>query len=324
MTLVHSFLRSIREAPGQAAAAAVLLALSLYLGVFWHSSERVPGNRNALLLGSRADLDEVKVPVIRPREMNSMSLEEILQFRTSLVEARRELLARPYRPWEQVFRRLQPGLPWMSLAGVFVHGPSTLSTTGVSSESRAIFNPYLLLMPEVWGLSIWGDRHLEWKPEAITAQRLTDPSFPFYPRPSGLVFHPKARTAEVSYNVSQFLLETAELIKTPIPPSDIEFGVSAYNARDFNLRYVQLLLDKSSEIENRQQPKEPQFIIDYLLASSTYCGNPEGCNHRNPYVAAFTKVRIKSLPAVAVFGLWRYKPTNPDFKPELTFTMKFN
>jgi len=211
-----------------------------------------------------------------------------------------------------------------SVAGLFYSGKGERSTDGPSEESRFILNPYLLVAAELRGLSIWsdGERALAWDKARITGQDLADPDFPFYCRPAGLRWRPRAAQAAVTYDVSGYLAELNRWTGYPMAVADASLDLIAYNARDMGLSYLYLSLADSDNLSASSPMQAPMAISQFLHAGDS-CGYPGGCNNMSPRVPELVNLHIERLPARATIWLWRDRPAGVDQPPDMTFTINF-
>jgi hypothetical protein len=280
-------------------------------------------NRNRLALGAEAAVDTVDITLSPPQELDGKTRSAILELRRQAAARYPGLLAGSYTPSPQVFH-ISDRLPWWGIAGQFYYGKGEHSIDGPSEESRFVLNPYLLVAAELRGLSIWsdGERALAWDEARITGQDVANPDFPFYCRPAGLRWWPRAARATVTYDVSGYLAELNRWTRYPLTVADASLDLIAYNARDMNLNYLYLSLANSDSL-SAGSPMPSPVAIPQLLHAGDSCGYPGGCNNMSPRVPELVNIRIEHLPARATIWLWRDRPAGVEQLPDMTFAIEF-
>lgn len=299
--------------------ASVLLVVAMAIAAlqatgFFRSSR----NRNQLVLGKRAPAKQI-IGLFKPQAFGGLTREKIFKMRSDVVRQHRDLLQNDYRPADVVFKRIKDGAAWYSLPGFFYYGPGEKSVDGPSSESRFVVNPFLLVAPEFWGISIWAGGHLKWDRARIESSGNPIESLPLYPIPDTLEWDARGRAASVTYHVGYFLSQLNAWSSKPVVPERVDFGVTAYNARDLGLRYIYLSLSESSGITDNKLGTEPLLITDHLQFRGSLCGNKAGCNHRDNPIPALDTIKVAALPARCVFWLWRKRPEKASKKPDFRF-----
>jgi hypothetical protein len=239
--------------------------------------------------------------------------------RKSAVEQHAELVQGEYLPSDAVFGRLRDRAEWFSELGFFVKGQGEQSTAGTSYLSTGLLAPFQLVIPTFWGGSIWGDGKLKWKPEVL-ANPESHHHLPLHPKPLPLSWNRSSSSAFVYWQVGRFLEEVNPFLHTPVTLNDLDFGVSLYNARDFNLRYVSLDLARSNGIEAPKFKGEAILIKEHFSFSDKVCGNAKGCNHIRNIEPQLDTITIRELPAVATFVFWKKVPSGAD-SPDFTYTI---
>lgn len=300
-----------------------LVLLNVLLFGVWYSLQPQP-NSNALAIGSRAiSVDEpIKIDLRAPADLNYKTRTEVLNLRREAVNRYPGLLAAPYAPSDIVFKQIEDSRPWWGIPGEFYYGPGNQSILGASEESRFILNPYLLVAAEFYGLGIWSDDGGRWDKARITEQDLGRPDFPYYCPPEGLRWSPRASRGEVTYDVTRYLVQLNQWTTRPYTLDDVVFGITAYNARDLNLNYIQLAQADSTHVKLAMPFDTPIPEPEFLHRGGS-CQYPGGCNNASPDVPQFDDISIEALPAQLTVYLWKEKPVSAGQLPDLTFTLHF-
>jgi hypothetical protein len=252
--------------------------------------------------------------------LSGLTLKAIRDVRTELAMRHADLLRIPYQPTEPVYRLIADGAAWMSVRAFFVTGPSPDAGIGPSAEARYLFNPYLLLGAEFWSWSIWDAPAPQWSDAVKRAP--TAKEIPLYPPLKSLIWEPSQRRATATYDLTEFRERAKEHLK-PLPELPV-FGTTAYNARDFGIRFLQLNEARSVNIKNPKYSGPPIALRDHLADRGSLCGVTEGCNHRDGMSPEHDSIQIVGLPAEAAFDLWQYRPTERTIStPFLTFVLRF-
>ncbi len=299
---------------------ATLLIIILGASILSISSGSVFTKKNSLILGKKNPGKIVYVPLFESQDLSTFNTVALSELRTKIVQQFPQLVTEPYKPSASVFNGIKEGSPWFSLQGFFYSGPGEQSVQGPSAEGRYILNPLLLVGADLWGLSIWTEGNLKWDREKVSAAKLSVPPVRLYPHPLNLTYLPQERRAEVTYQASLFLYETKDWVLAPLDKSQINFGITAYNARDFGYRFI-YLSPKSENIEAPKLKKSPLPITDFLSFQGSLCGNSSGCNHRNSPMPQLDTIKVTALPAKAVFDLWRGPPEDASTPAHFSFTI---
>ena len=232
-----------------------------------------------------------------------------------------QLLAVPYEPSWVVFYQIEGNIPWWGMRGEFYDGPGQQSINGPSEESRFILNPYLLVAAEFYGLSIWGEDNF-WDTQRITAQDLDRPDFPFTCQPQDLRWWPHASRAEVTYDVTGCLARLNRWTKRPHTLANAVVSLTAYNARDLNLNYIQLVQSDSDHLQ-LSVPFDTPIAEPEFIHRGGSCKYPGGCNNASPDVPQFDNITLSALPARLTVHLWKDQPLSPRQPPDMTFNLQF-
>lgn len=298
-------------------AAATLLLL---LVVFFYDDRFTPEpNRNTLAMSGGMNSGVTVIESAAPISFGGIGREEVLAKRIVAVNRHSELLGGEYRPSDAVFGRLKDRSEWFSESGFFIKGRGEQSTVGVSYLSTGVLSPYQLVIPTFWGASIWGDGKLKWKPEVLS-QPESFPDLPLHPKSLSLNWDRSSSNAYIYWQIGKFLEEVAPYLQKPLSLEDLDFGVSLYNARDFNLRFVSLDLARSSGIDAPKFSGQAVRISEHFSFSDTVCGVAKGCNHIRNVVPELDTILVRQLPAVATFLLWKKAP-QPSQQPDFTYTI---
>jgi hypothetical protein len=267
---------------------------------------------NVLLLGNEAIArSPIDIPIQLPAPLNFKTRAQVLQLRQGYVEATANLVSGPYLPSAEVFARIEDNKPWWGIIGQGVWGPGPRASEGVAEESRFILNPYLLAgaNPAVEDM---------WLPEKMTGEDLARPDFPFCWEPSAVRLDAVQRFEEVVYDVSKFNqqmnLSRAKLRKQTIFP---DFGIIAYNARDFNFNYIYWDPKQSVNVENIDQVAPEAVPIVQMIHCGGTCKIPGGCNNMSPAMKSIDRIKYKALPARTCVLLWHDKPQSVQVKPDM-------
>jgi hypothetical protein len=117
-----------------------------------------PNTDNRFVLGAGAPVEgEIPLPLYDATELTGKPSEEILRARVGAVLLHRSLLEGAYIPRPQLFSRIRPDRPWMSIRGYAYGGSGEELVSGRSYEALVLNNPHLLVAPDFWGLSKWRD-----------------------------------------------------------------------------------------------------------------------------------------------------------------------
>jgi hypothetical protein len=282
------------------------------------SSRNVPAEAsNSLAVGSLSRAaGPVSVPLNGPAEFNWKKREEILNMRRAAIARTPQLLAHQYQPTEDIFEQVEDGKPWWGFAGECVYGKGMASIKGFAEESRFVLNPFMLVACNPATLGIWNTSKLN-------PDQMNDPRFPFYWMPESLVYKPKEQTAELTYNISNYLRAVSAQPALATEASQLrKFSLVAYNARDMGYNFIYLDTKKSKDVENDNHPHDATFIGQFIHCGGT-CGYAGGCNNMSPFIAEIDRCRLNKLPASAVIYLWKERPESVESKPDFTYYITF-
>lgn len=281
--------------------------------VFFSTSIMATGSRaNELAIGKRAKgTSYTDISVNGPECINFKSKDEILRRRKQLVQSYPQLLAKPYHPNREVFGQIQSGKPWWGLIGGSVYGSGKKSILGPSEETRFLYNPYLLVGTLPWANEIW-------EAKLIRMELFKNPRFPFFWEASLIRIHPKSKTVQIVYEVSKFdnAIEPLKKYMSDKEPI-VQFGLSAYNARDFGYNYIFLSKESSKNIINKAKFSEPLKIRHYIHSGGSG-GYPGGSNNMSPAQSEIDHLEFTELPARVCLLLWKNKPARATIEPDLT------
>lgn len=244
------------------------------------------------------------IDLYKPANFVGLSKEELLSLRAQAIKPYDRFLIGKYKPYALVFDQITDGLSWYSFSRFYKEGPG--KNVGDSVESIAVLNPLILVVPEFWGISIWGESKLKW------LKNLEVPSDLFSVKPSKLLVNGGNKTGTVSYSVSSYISELRPFIESPLTIQDIDFGVHAYNALDLGFEYIQFSDELSHSVTSPKGSKVVK-ISDILTYVGDMCGEP--CNHRSDPHPDLDTFKVTSVPAKATFKLWKNYSENsePDF-----------
>ena len=130
---------------------------------------------------------------------------------------------------------------------------------------------------------------------------------------------------QVIYDITNFnreILNRRNKLILPTVKID-QFGLIAYNARDFGFNYIYLDCNKSMNIVNSVEVTEP-----VLISQMIHCGGssqyPGGCNNMSPAIVNIDRIAFTKLPARAKVLLWKDEPANLETPPDMTCLIDFH
>ncbi len=274
---------------------------------------------NELAVGHLARVQErtaIEVPLNNPVCLNGASQAQILWQRASIVQKTAQLLAHSYNPDPAIFGQIVDGKPWWGMEGIFVFGSGQRSIEGASEEARFIVNPYLLVAANSWSAEIWDTNK-------IGAKELSDKSFPFCFKPSYLRFYPREKAVKVLYDITEFHSKLATFDYCRKEKNNIsDFGLVAYNARDFGYRYIFFDPEKSVNVTN-ENPTAKAIEIRQFIHCGGSCGLESGCNNMSPAQDEIDHLKLKALPATALVKLWKSEPESTKTPADMHVYLEF-
>jgi len=272
---------------------------------------------NQLAIGDKAQPSavEIIVPTAQLQNLNYKTKSEVLALRSTLVNEQPQLLAQEYLPSDDVFGRIEDGKPWWGLQGEAFWGTGKRSIEGDSEESRFFLNPFILVGANTYAYNIWDK-------DKITEADLADAAFPYNWKPTSVRLWPAQSKGEVVYGVSEYN-QQLEKLHDKLKEQKIipQFGLVAYNARDFGYHWLWVEPESSSNIECLTDPKGATEIEQFIHCGNS-CGYPGGCNNMSKAIAALDQIKYKALPAVASVQLWKNKPKSIHDQPDMTFVIR--
>ena len=294
-------------------------ALLLVLTGCSKSNDSKPST-NVLAIGPASQAPQrVDVSMVASASLNGQSLEQILDARTSIVQQNVKLLTSDYQPTKFLYSRLDQGVDWESLRATYFDGPSKMCGSGPSTESTAILNPFLLVSARFFWQPFWEGK-ISWGTEKVPAQKVDSPEFPLYMKAQLLTWFPKESRAEVAYDLSDYLKRVEPYIKDGLTISDASFSLHPANARDFQMRYMYLDPERSSNITfpklGQKEIKLTDSVRPRKFRETTVVCNGGGFPPRN-----ISGIRVSALPARLNISLWRQKPANVTDSPNMTFVI---
>jgi hypothetical protein len=262
---------------------------------------RMKPNRNILAMGERTTVEEIKVAIQKPIDLDGKRKSEIYVLRAVTANRYPELLSKKYRPSDQVFGEIQNNRPWWGIAGQFFYGPGEQSIAGPSEESRFLTNPFMLVAI---------DPVYTWKNRISEAAILKD-DFQFICAPHRLQWYPIKSQAYLSYSAqcaSKLNYQKINLI--------------AYNARDLNLNYMYVSYDDSINVTKREIP-QTAYVIPHYIHLGDSCGFPKGCNNMSPATPEIDGLEITGYPVQVVIWLWEQEPDSIAQEPDVVYVIRF-
>lgn len=269
-------------------------------------------NANELALGDRARATTpVEIPLTGFTGLNYLSKYQILATRAHHVNKNTELLLKPSVPTDDVFGQIEDSKPWWGTNGAFVFGSGSRAIEGPAEESRFLLNPFLLVGLSPFSAEIWDTQR-------ITDADLARPDFPYCWLPKVLRWHPKEKVVQVLYDVSAFnqaLEYWQPKIKDREPTT--EFGLVAYNARDFGYNFIYVPTNECENIINDNDPKRPVRVVQFIHLGDS-AGYPGGCNNMSPAQKEIDHLKFKQLPASLKVNLYKQDPGSASRQADLT------
>lgn len=274
---------------------------------------------NELAVGALARISSnqpVEISLYNPVCLNGASQAQILYQRSYVVQKNQQLLARAYNPNHDVFGQIVDGKPWWGMPGIFVYGAGAKSCDGASEEARFILNPFLLVGANSWSAEIWDTNK-------FSAKEANDKNFPYCFMPDSLQFFPREKMAKVIYNITDYHARLGIFDYCRKEKNNIsDFGLVAYNARDFGYRYIYFDQRDSVNVEN-VNPVTRATEIKQMIHCGGSCGLPSGCNNMSPAQDEIDHLRLKALPASAVVKLWKEAPDNCNSEADMKLVLEF-
>jgi hypothetical protein len=303
------------------------IALMQYLLTDTKSSNVLRPSTNSFVLANNTPLHDVmRVPLYKAIDLDGIRSEQVEAMRAKVLQPYAKMLSGPYRLSKAVFGNVTWSAPWLSVLDLYYFGkdrPPGTNMVTKSAASASVLNPLLLVRLNFWGFSIWDPKErFLWNREKITAWDLEKDDFPFTPAASKLIWDPFHRSAEVTYDITAYakaLVQHAAPDHAP-PADDIPFGVSALNARDFNLNYVMLDAARSTNI-NAPGDLKPVLLTDRLEWFEFPWLGGRKLNYEGYPIPDYSKLTWKALPAKVVLNLWSAEPEKPTDTADLTFTV---
>lgn len=247
---------------------------------------------------------------INPLECyNGNTKAEMYDIRKSYVK--KSIFATPdYQPREEVFGSIQDGKPWWHIDAC--SRPDVDNTYGVSSLSRFINNPSLLL-PVYFSFSL--KYHDDYKEYCNGNFSKTIPDAASY--------NPSENMITVKYPMSKYV--TNHRLNHYYGQKNILYPLilSGLNARDFGYDYIYINnrnnIDMVSSSSNASQ--HVYKLLDYIHVGSS-CKHPQGCNNHSPYQSEIEFV-ITSLPADMTIKLWKKEPITKELPADINYKIVF-
>jgi len=263
---------------------------------------RTRPNRNLLAVGELAVVEEVNVAIQKPMELDGKRKSGVYVFRAVTANRYPELLARKYRPADQVFGKIENNLPWWGIPGQFFYGSGDRSIDGPSEESRFLSNPYMLVAADP--VYSWNGRVTENQIKQDGFQFLCDP-------PRRLQWYPTQSQAYLTYSA-----QCASKLGYR------QINLIAYNARDLNLKYIYVSYADSLNVTKQEMPESALEIPHYIHQGDS-CGYPKGCNNMSPATPELDGLLITGFPAQIVVWLWENEPSSVTQEPDMVYVIRF-
>ena len=304
----------------------LLLCLNILLIGIWYFNQPRP-NLNALAIGTQSNTanDQViNIPLQPPMNFNSMTRAQVLALREKAVNQYPSLLATPYHPSDAVFAQIEDYRPWWGIAGQFYYGAGESSIRGESEESRFVLNPFLLVAADFYApnnidsTTLWN-----WNKTRITETDLNRPDFPYACSPQDLRWQPRNSQVQVTYDITQCLARLSRWTIGNTTLADVAFDLTAYNARDLNLNYIQLIQAESPNVKFSVAFNSP-IVEPEMIHRGGSCQYPGGCNNASPYIPQISELTLQAVPAQLTIYLWKDDPTPLRLtQPDMRFVIYF-
>lgn len=299
----------------QVVLAILVLLLAAYV-IYREYQKSLFDRSNALAMGPQATIHYNDI-----RSGDDWKWKEILQARLDVLQQYPFLLQADYKVSRSVFHKIDDTKPWLLLQNLFFYGASAAPAYGPPSDIRWIANPFILVYPEFRSFSISGNPPIRWKKNIVTPEILASPSFPLYPVPGDLLWSSGAASALLSYNLSSYVDILSQYVEQKPALTNFEFGVLAGNAQDFGYRFIYLKLGESSGISKSSEVGKVSQIFEFVLPHKMESSELV-LNRSLAMTSGVSKIRVKSLPARAVFYLWKSKPGGPEEEPDFRFVLE--
>lgn len=249
--------------------------------------------------------ETISVPIHPLAELDGLTQEQLFTIRRAAVASQPRLVLPPYEPSPAVFSMIEDGKPWWGIEGIFFYGPGPHAADGLSEESRFLLNPYLLVAVQ--------------ESSAFVTPFAPAGASGYYPGPSNLRYQPSSKQASVTYSVSGFFRHLKRLGLSG--PEDRVLSLQAYNARDFGYHFLSIDAQRSDGVRWRKLDGDIEESIQFIHAGGS-CGMPSGCNNASPDQPGM-RLSVESLPAHAMFKLWREKPDDARRGADFEFLVVF-
>ncbi len=274
---------------------------------------------NELAVGSLARTSSnqtIEIPLYNPVCLNGASQAQILSQRSYVVQKIPQLLASAYNPSQDFFGQIVDGKPWWGMPGIFVYGAGAKSCDGASEEARFIVNPFLLVGANSWSAEIWD-------PNKFSEKEASDKNFPYCFMPASLHFYPREKIAKVIYDITDYHARLGIFDYCRKEKNNIsDFGLVAYNARDFGYHYIYFDQKASANVEN-VNPTTRATEIRQMIHCGGSCGLSTGCNNMSPAQDEIDHLRLKALPAKAMVKLWKEAPDSTNSEADMKLVLEF-
>lgn len=284
---------------------ALLLTIFICLEILSGTSSINSIVKNEIIFPENSE--ETTISIYSSAKLSGLSLEQILKLRSETIKESSRFLKAEYEPSEIVFSRIKNNEAWYGKDAFYKDGPSIHAGEGISVVSSGILNPFILLVPEFWGLTHWGNGNVKWKDDVTVPEKI------YSAAPKILTINALTKEIKVVFDISSHITELNLYTRAPLNSSHVDFGVSAYNARDLGFRFMKFSKEQSLKV-NTVKGDVAEYITDHFRFSKSLCG--VGCNHYTNQHPRFDSFAVESLPATATFYLWKDKPENniPDIK----------
>lgn len=308
---------SKRSFPWHIPAAALILVLLASVAFLRPSGPSSQVQVNELKVGD-GTATSVQVDPSLPQSFQGLSVASLLDARRTMVAAHSELVS-VYQPHTSIFETINPELPWFGATGYYFYGIGEHAASGPAVASSILLNPFSLVTPEFWGISIWDDGNLYWKSSASVLELATAGKLPLSPSLLRMHWEPSASKAEALYTVSSFLEAVAPFIEKPLTVNDLRFSLNSLNAADWGYQFIAVTSSENPDVSGSLDtvlPTAQTFGVD------TNCGLDKGCNHISQPSEELANFRLKTLPGLVHVKLWKQQPAGAAEPADFTFVLK--
>lgn len=243
-------------------------------------------------------------------EYDYLSSKVIFKIRMNAVK--QSLFSSPsYIPNAEVFGQIQDNKPWWGVDNMncyYPDLPKDINKNGLSSESKIMNNPNLLVAVLDWA---------RYPASSMSQNFCSDENLHLMPYKMTYSDNPKTITTYYKAD-DNFIINPAKNVY-------IWLNLVGVNARDFGYNWV-YASEKNNIIFHDGVHYEttdvvPTEFVDFIHTGGS-CGIEGGCNNGSPYVPSH-EFRLTGFPASMTLHLWKQKPFLKIIKPDIIFKIVF-